>query len=106
MLFVETPIFTKQVKDLLPDEEYRRLQEVLLMRPEAGTLIPGGGGIRKIRWRIVGKGKSGGLRVIYYWDTPDQSFYMLTVYKKSQKADLTQQQTHMLRRLVEEWIHE
>ena len=64
--FYRNAHFTKQVKELLPDEEYRKLQEALLMRPEAGNLIPGGGGLRKIRWRIRSKGKRGGLRIIYY----------------------------------------
>jgi mRNA-degrading endonuclease RelE of RelBE toxin-antitoxin system len=104
VLFIETPIFTKQVKDLLPDTEYRKLQEALLMRPESGDLIPQSGGLRKIRWRIPGKGKRGGLRVIYYWDTPDDTFFMLTVYKKSTKKDLTQEQLKILHKLVEEWL--
>ena len=104
MLFIETPIFTRQVKELLPDEEYRRLQEALLMRPEAGKLIPGGGGLRKIRWRIGSKGKRGGLRIIYYWDVPEDTFFMLVVYKKSTKQDLTQDQLKILRKLVEEWL--
>lgn len=74
------------------------------MRPEAGDLIPGGGGSRKLRWRVKGKGKRGGLRLIYYWDVPADSFYMLAIYKKSQKEDLTQQQLRILYRLVEEWL--
>jgi mRNA-degrading endonuclease RelE of RelBE toxin-antitoxin system len=102
MLFVETSTFTRQVVELLDDEEYRQLQEVLLMRPEAGDLIPGGGGLRKLRWRVAGKGKRGGSRVIYYWDVPDETFFMLMIYKKSQKTDLTQQQLKALRSLVEE----
>lgn len=102
MLFVETSTFTRQVTELLKDEEYRRLQEVLLMRPEAGDLIPGGGGLRKLRWRVAGKGKRGGSRVIYYWDVPDETFFMLMIYKKSQKTDLTQRQLNALRILVEE----
>jgi len=60
MVFIETPIFTKLVKELLSDEEYRSLQEALLLRPETGDVIPGGGGLRKIRWRMSGKGKRGG----------------------------------------------
>ncbi len=102
MLFVETSTFTRQVTELLKDEEYRRLQEVLLMRPEAGDLIPGGGGLRKLRWRVAGKGTRGGSRVIYYWDVPDETFFMLMIYKKSQKTDLTQRQLNALRILVEE----
>lgn len=104
MLFIETPVFTKQIKALLPDSEYRKLQEALLMRPEAGDLIPGSGGLRKIRWNAPGTGKRGGLRVIYYWDVPDETFFMLLVYKKAKKEDLTQDQIKMLRKLVEEWL--
>ena len=104
MLFIETPIFTKLVKNLLPDDDYRKLQETLLMRPEAGALIRGGGGLRKIRWRISGQGKRGGLRVIYYWDKLEDTFYMLTVYKKSKKEDLTRSQLQVLHQLVKEWL--
>lgn len=104
MLFIETSLFTRQVTALLPDEEYKRLQEVLLLRPEAGDLIPGSGGLRKLRWRIAGKGKRGGVRLIYYRDVPDDSFFMLAVYKKSQKEDLSKQELVILRRLVEEWL--
>jgi mRNA-degrading endonuclease RelE of RelBE toxin-antitoxin system len=106
MVFIETPIFTKLVKELLSDEEYRSLQEALLLRPEAGDVIPGGGGLRKIRWRMSGKGKRGGIRVIYYWDTPDDIIYMLTVYKKNAQENLTANQLKVLRQLVEEWLHE
>ena len=104
MQFIETPIFTKQVTELLSDEEYCRLQEVLLMRPEAGDLIPGSGGLRKLRWRMPGTGKRGGLRTIYYWDVPSKVCYMLYVYKKSTKSDLTQQQLRVLRTLVKEYL--
>lgn len=106
MVFIETPIFTKLVKELLADEEYRSLQEALLLRPESGDVIPGGGGLRKIRWRVAGKGKRGGVRVIYYWDTPDAIIYMLTVYKKNALENLTANQLKVLRQLVEEWLHE
>lgn len=104
MLFIETPVFTKQIKALLPDSEYRKLQEALLMRPDIGDLIPGSGGLRKIRWNASGSGKRGGLRVIYYWDVPDSAFFMLVVYKKAKKEDLTQNQIKTLRKLVKEWL--
>lgn len=74
------------------------------MRPEAGDLVPGSGGLRKLRWRLMGKGKRGGLRLIYYWDVPDGTIFMLTIYRKSEKDDLTQQQLRILRGLVEEWL--
>ncbi|HOU40676.1 MAG TPA: type II toxin-antitoxin system RelE/ParE family toxin [Promineifilum sp.] len=104
MQFIETPIFTRHIMELLSDEEYSRLQEVLLMRPEAGDLIPGGGGLRKLRWRVSGTGKRGGLRTIYYWDVSSEVCYMLFVYKKSAKSDLTQQQLRILRNLVKEYL--
>jgi mRNA-degrading endonuclease RelE of RelBE toxin-antitoxin system len=104
MLFIETPIFTKLIRQTLPDNDYRKLQGTLLMRPEAGNLIRGGGGLRKIRWKIPGKGKRGGIRVIYYWDKPENTFYMLTVYKKSNQSNLTPNQLKVLRQLIEEWL--
>lgn len=104
MVFVETPLFTKLIKELLTDDEYRELQEVLLTRPEAGDLIPGSGGLRKIRWRVAGKGKRGGIRVIYYWYKLEDSFYMLIAYKKSATEDLTKNQLKVLRQLVQEWL--
>lgn len=66
MLIIETPIFTKQVLAALTDDEYRRFQNMLLERPEAGKVMSGGGGLRKIRWAAEGRGKRGGIRVIYY----------------------------------------
>ena len=65
MVFIEAPLFTKLVKDLLPDEEYRKLQWTLLLRPDTGVVIQHSGGLRKIRWNIPGHGKRGGLRFIY-----------------------------------------
>jgi len=67
MVFIETPIFTKLVIELLSDDSYAELQQMLLLRPDAGDVIPGSGGLRKVRWRIAGQGKRGGLRIIYYW---------------------------------------
>ena len=61
MVFVETPIFTKLARNLLPDDDYRVLQQALVLRPEAGDIIPGSGGLRKIRWNVAGKGKRGGI---------------------------------------------
>ena len=71
MEFIETPIFTREIRRLLSDDEYRRMQIPLLLRPDIGDLIQGSGGLRKLRWRIAGQGKRGGLRVIYYWVVPD-----------------------------------
>ena len=102
MKFIETPVFTKDVRDLLSDEEYRGLQLALLLRPEQGSVIPGSGGLRKIRWKLKGRGKRGGIRVIYYWIPSEDAIYMLLLYEKSDQEDLTPEQTKVLRRLVRE----
>ena len=104
MVIIETPLFTKLIQDMLPDEDYRLLQQTLLLRPEAGLLIRGGGGLRKIRWNLPGSGKRGGLRIIYYWDVPGETIYMLLPYKKSRQDDLTPAQLKVLRDLVKEGL--
>ncbi len=104
MIFVETPIFTRELHDLLPDESYKEMQQAILVRPEAGNLIQGSGGLRKLRWNFPGAGKSGGLRVIYYWDAPADTIYMLLVYRKSKQQDLTQDQLKILSKLIKEWL--
>ena len=102
MRFIETPIFTKELKNLLGDEEYRALQLALLFRPEQGALIPGSGGLRKLRWSQKGKGKRSGCRVIYYWDEKQETFYMLLVYIKSKQEDITPKQMKVLAKQVRE----
>ena len=104
MLFVETPFFTKLVSELLPDDEYRKIQLALILRPEAGKIIPDSGGLRKIRWKSPGSGKRGGLRLIYFLDVPEDTVYMLFIYKKSKQADLTPNQLKTLRKLVKELL--
>lgn len=101
MEFIETPVFTRQVTDLLSDEQYRELQVMLLFRPEAGAVIPGGGGLRKVRWAPAGSGKRGGLRVIYYLEK-QASIYMLFAYRKNRQENLTHAQLKVLRILVRE----
>ena len=100
--FVETPIFTKEITELLSDEEYRGLQLALLFRPEQGPLIPRGGGLRKIRWKRGGAGKRGGLRLIYFWDKEHDTIYLLFVYPKNEQEDLTPSQLRVLSKLVRE----
>lgn len=104
MIFIETPIFTSLVQAILTDEAYRQLQEALLLRPDTGTVIPGSGGLRKLRWRIDQRGKRGGLRLIYYWDVPHDIVYMLFLYRKNEQEDLTSEQLKVLRRLTEEYL--
>ncbi|HQI01627.1 MAG TPA: type II toxin-antitoxin system RelE/ParE family toxin [Deltaproteobacteria bacterium] len=103
MLFIETPIFTSEIQSLLPDEHYRDLQGVLAIQPDAGNVIKGSGGLRKIRFGLKGMGKRGGLRIIYYWDPPD-TIYMLFAYKKNEQEDLTQSQVKILSKLVQEYL--
>jgi hypothetical protein len=100
MKFIETSIFTRQILELLTDAEYRALQCSLWERPDRGILIKGSGGIRKIRVASRGKGKSGGVRVIYYWITLQEQIYMLPAYPKSKKDDLTAGELAMLNALI------
>lgn len=93
-------MFTSSVTRLLDDEAYRHLQLALMLRPEQGAVIPGGGGLRKIRWARAGSGKRGGLRVIYYWAPKEAAFYMLFAYAKNEQGDLTPAQAKALGRLV------
>ena len=97
--FIETPIFTKQITDLLDDAEYRQLQITLAVQPNSGDLIRGGGGLRKIRWSAQGRGKRGGMRVIYYRIEENQIF-MLFAYPKNKQEDLTTEQLKVLRTLI------
>lgn len=101
MIIVETSVFTWQVLELLSDEEYRKLQTVVANRPTAGSIIPGSGGLRKIRWGLQRHGKSGGVRVIYYWAVEQEKVLMLFMYPKSSQADLTPEQVSVLRKIVE-----
>src|SRR3990172_5886644 len=102
MRFVETAIFPRAIDELLDDEAYRSLQLALLVKPQAGPLIPGGRGLRKIRWAGKGKGRRGGCRIIYYWNAASETFYMLFAYAKSKQEDLTAQQLRTLARLIRE----
>ncbi|MBL8506305.1 MAG: type II toxin-antitoxin system RelE/ParE family toxin [Methylobacillus glycogenes] len=102
MLFIETPTFTRLITDLLRDEDYARLQLELARRPDAGDLLRDGGGIRKLRWKRTGSGKSGGIRVIYYWISNNEQILMLLAYPKSVKDTLTDKETMILRKLVKE----
>ena len=104
MLFIETPIFSKLVTDLIPDDEYRKIQLALVLRREAGKIIPGSGGLRKIRWKISSSGKRGDLRLIYFWDVPEDRIYMLLIYKKAKQKDLNPNQLKILRNLVKELL--
>jgi len=102
MVFVETSIFSKLLPDYLNDEEYRGLQNFLMERPDAGAVIQRSGGVRKVRWAAGGKGKSGGVRVIYYWVRADDQIFLLTLYGKSEKEDLSAAELKRIVKLIEE----
>src|SRR5438067_8867247 len=89
MVVIETSIFTRQVEQLLSDDEYGQLQSALVQRPAAGSVIVGSGGLRKLRWAARGKGKRGGSRVIYYWAVSADQLLLLLIYSKSERDDLT-----------------
>jgi hypothetical protein len=102
MVIVETSIFTKQVQKILTDEEYRQLQITLVNRPGSGKVIRGSGGLRKIRWGYRGKGKSGGIRTIYYWAVSEEKLLMLFVFPKNVAGNLSPAHLKMLRKIVED----
>lgn len=102
MVIVETPIFTRQITQLLSVESYRQLQGALLDDPMRGKTIPETGGLRKLRWGLSGRGKRGGVRIIYFWIRDRQWLLMLFAYPKTAQEDLTAAQKRTLRRLVEE----
>jgi hypothetical protein len=104
MTFIETPVFTQRIKQLLTDDEYRLLQHALLLRPSAGKIIPKSGGLRKFRWGLPGIGKRGGLRTVYYWEVKADTIFLLLIYKKSKQEDLTQEQLKILRNIVKEYL--
>lgn len=103
MVFIETPAFTADVKALLPDDSYAELQMELTARPTAGQVIPGTGGLRKIRWRLPGQGKRGGARVIYFWRASQSQVLLLAIYGKGMKEDLTAAEKRVWRQIVERW---
>jgi mRNA-degrading endonuclease RelE of RelBE toxin-antitoxin system len=100
--FVETSVFTGRITDVLSDDNYRLVQEALLRRPAQGDLIEGTGGVRKLRWSEEGRGKRGGLRLVYYWHVEREIILMLFLYRKSEQKDLTAEQKRILAKAVQQ----
>lgn len=96
--FIETPFFSKAVLRYLSDDEYAALQAFLNSRPEAGALVPGSGGVRKVRWGTSGRGKRGGLRAIYYLRSAKGQIWMLTIYGKNVRENIP---SNLLRQMKE-----
>ena len=97
--FIETKLFTRLVEQYLTDEEYLSLQRELIENPEAGAIIPGSGGVRKMRWGMAGRGKRGGLRVIYFLRTRQGQVWMLTLYPKNVADSIP---AHVLKQIKDE----
>lgn len=100
--FIESPLFSKYLPDYLADEEYTALQEYLCEHPDAGDMVRGSGGVRKLRWARPGTGKSGGVRVCYYVRTRAGQILMLVIYAKSAKDSIP---GHVLKAIKEEMEH-
>lgn len=103
MIFIETPVFTRQITELVTDEQYAEFQGFLADNPEAGDVIQGTGGLRKIRLALEGRGKRGGARVIYYHFVSDSQIALLFAYPKNVTDDLTARQKQALKAIIEQW---
>jgi hypothetical protein len=97
--FVETKLFTRLVQEYLSDDEYSALQQALLANPESGVVIPRSGGIRKLRWGVAGRGKRGGIRVIYFLRMRQGQIWMLTLYPKNVAENIP---AHVLKQIKDE----
>jgi mRNA-degrading endonuclease RelE of RelBE toxin-antitoxin system len=98
-VFIETKLFTRLISEYLSDDEYADLQTTLTKNPEAGPLIPGSGGVRKLRWGVTGRGKRGGIRIIYYAKLRERVIWMLTLYAKNVSENIP---THVLKKIKKE----
>ncbi|MHC1782317.1 MAG: transcriptional regulator [Anaerolineaceae bacterium] len=99
MEFIEAAAFTRHVYEYLSEDEFLGLQGYLVQFPEAGQVVPGSGGVRKVRWGMFGRGKSGGVRVIYYFKRLDDEIWLLTIYSKNEVENIP---AHILRRIAKE----
>ena len=101
MTFIESPAFTRQIAGLMSDLEYAKFQQALTERPDVGDVIPGLGGLRKVRWSAHGQGPRGGARVISLLLVKAESIYLFYAYTKGQMADLNTEQKRRLRSAVD-----
>jgi hypothetical protein len=109
MVFIETSIFTRQIRDLTSDDQLRIMQEWIATSPAAGNLMKGSRGCRKLRWKTAATGKRGGIRVIYYWMKEYDRVLLLLAYAKSSTDDLSQAQIKILGEIVKleiRWIED
>ena len=102
-MFIESAAFDRVRAHYLDDDQYSELQQFMMQSPEAGTMVRGSGGVRKLRWRRKGAGKRGGLRVIYFVRYQPNEFWMLTLYSKAERENVP---ADILRRLKELFEHD
>ncbi|MCV6799498.1 type II toxin-antitoxin system RelE/ParE family toxin [Achromobacter ruhlandii] len=102
-VFVELPAFARHRGDYLDDDDFRLLQQAMMWRPDAGAVIEGTGGLRKMRFGDPrrGKGKRGGLRVIYYWWDGREQFWLFSLYDKDEVSDLSAREKRMLKGMLD-----
>lgn len=101
---VETQEFTSRADKLLTENERDELIAFLAANPTAGDIVPGAGGIRKVRWALAGRGKRGGARVIHFFHNLELPVFALTIFAKNERADLTQQERNDFRRVTKTMI--
>lgn len=104
LTFIETPIYTKRILELVGDKENRALQNFLLEQPEQGDLISHSAGLRKLRWIGKGHGTRSGIRVIYYLYPPRSACYVIFAYPKNEQDELTEDQTKILKKMITELL--
>jgi len=103
MIFIESTVFTRLLPDYLSDEDYQALQSYLMQKPDAGDIVRGSGGVRKVRWASHNKGKRSGIRAIYYWKKANHEIWMLTIYSKSEQSTIP---GHILKQIAEAIDHD
>ncbi len=101
MIFVETSVFSRQRREHLDEEQFRGLQSALLRQPTAGDRIRGTGGLRKMRWTAEGRGKRGGVRVVYFYVESREIILLLLLYPKNVQDDLSPEQKRTLAKLIQ-----
>jgi hypothetical protein len=100
MVAVDTPFFLRKAAKILSDEERAELVRTVAVDPEAGEIIPDTGGVRKVRWALPGRGKSGGARVVYYFHSERMPVVLLSIYAKNAKVNLSAADCNALKALV------
>ena len=103
LVFVESPLFTRMLPDYMSDEDYQSMQHALMDDPVRGDVMSGAGGLRKLRWHDPrrGKGKRGGLRIIYYYLMSDYQVWLVTIYNKDEMIDLSAEEKRTLKRMLQ-----